>query len=101
VQAFPTPAGKVQVSTDGGVNPQWRGDGRELFYVSPDDRLMAVTIAAEGPGVESGTPMVLFAKPEGPYVASPDGRRFLVGATAEEASPITILLNWRSGLPGR
>jgi Tol biopolymer transport system component len=101
VQAFPTTAGRVQVSTDGGVTPQWRGDGRELFYVSPDDRLMAVTVTAKGPLVESGTPVVLFAKPEGPYVASPDGRRFLVGATAEEASPITILLNWHTGLPAR
>jgi len=85
---------KSQISTEGGANPQWRGDGRELFYVGADDRLMASSIRVSGSAIEAGVPVALFSKPEGPYAASSDGQRFLVGVISEEASPIAILLNW-------
>jgi Tol biopolymer transport system component len=93
VQPFPGPGAKIQISSDGGSAPEWRADGRELFFVS-EDRLMAVSLADKGTVVEPGTPTALFPVPEGPHVPSADGQRFLVLAIVEEASPITILLNW-------
>jgi Tol biopolymer transport system component len=94
VQPFPGPGARSQISTDGGANPQWRRDGRELFYVSLEERLMASSVQFTGATIEAATPVALFSKPEGAYAASPDGQRFLIAATSEEASPITILLNW-------
>ncbi len=94
VQPFAGPGARLQISTEGGGNVQWRADGRELFYLSPDDRLMSSSIRVSGSTIEAGMPVALFSKPEGPYIASSDGQRFLVSETSEEASPITILLNW-------
>jgi len=69
--------------------------------VVPGTRLGAYEITAlissvnsSGPAIETGTPVPLFSKPEGPYTAALDGQRFLVAATSEDASPITVLLNW-------
>ena len=60
VQRFPGAGGKRQVSRGGGASPRWRRDGRELFYVSPDGRLMGVPIRAQGLEFEHGTPIALF-----------------------------------------
>jgi Tol biopolymer transport system component len=94
VQPFPGPGPKVQVSIDGAINPQWRGDGRELFFTTLGDRLMVSSVSFNGSTIDVGTPEALFVKPEGTWTVSRDGQRFLVAATTEEASPITILLNW-------
>ncbi|MBA3296267.1 MAG: PD40 domain-containing protein, partial [Acidobacteria bacterium] len=105
VQTFPDLARKVQISTGGGSAPVWRGDGRELFFRSPDDRLMAARIASSGTQLDTDTPTALFALPAGPnrdgsasapYGASRDGQRFLVNTFVEGASPITVLLNWKA-----
>jgi serine/threonine protein kinase/Tol biopolymer transport system component len=106
VQPFPGPGGKLQVSTDGGAQVRWRADGRELFYVSPDGRLMAVPIrpAADRRSLEAGAPVPLFATRMGgttpginrqEYVVSKDGQRFLVDVAESVASPITVVLNWK------
>jgi len=104
VQSFPDLARKVQISTGGGAAPVWRGDGRELFFRSADDQLMAARIASSGTQLDTDTPTVLFALPAGPnragntpawYAASRDGQRFLVNTFVEGASPITVLLNWK------
>jgi hypothetical protein len=100
VQRFPNAGGKSQVSITGGTNAQWRGDGREIFYTGPDNRLMAVavTLPAEGANVQPGTPVPLFTMPAGsPYAVTPDGQRFLVNVPVGEAivPPITVVLNWR------
>jgi Tol biopolymer transport system component len=95
VQPFPGPGAKVQISIAGGSNPEWRGDGREIFYSSQEGpQLMAVLLSPNGGRLDPRTPVVLFPIPPGPYVAAPDGQRFLVAATSEQASAITILLNW-------
>ena len=62
VRPFPGPGGQWQVSTAGGSQPRWRSDGKELFYVAPDARLMAVPIAvgADSQTLESGAPVPLF-----------------------------------------
>lgn len=83
---------------------RWRRDGKELFYVGLDDRLMAVPIqfAANGQTAEPGMPVPLFATrfvaPQNrqQYIVSPDGQRFLMNApTNDVASPITLILNWK------
>ena len=71
VQAFPGPGGKARVSTEGGSQPRWRRDGKELFFVAPDNRLMAVPVAlpSNGQAPNVGAPVELFA------TASPAGVR--------------------------
>ena len=100
VQPFPGPGGSLQISTSGGSFPQWRGDGREIFYLAPDNRLMAVpvTLPVDGSTVEAGSPVALFAtRPGSEVAASPDGQRFLINTSLEDAAlpPITVLLNWK------
>jgi Tol biopolymer transport system component len=108
VQQFPGPAGRQRISITGGAQVRWRRDGRELFYVALDGRLMAVPIrfAADGQAVDAGTPAPLFATQVGgavsgterqQYVVSPDGQRFLMSVVPEvpNPSPITVILNWR------
>jgi Tol biopolymer transport system component len=107
VQRFPGPGAKSQISVAGGVQVRWRGDGKELFYVAPDNQLMAVPIRFEAhrDTVDVGTPVPLFAprfsgNPQGPsnrqYMVSPDGQRFLIDSPAEVTLPVTVVLNWKA-----
>ncbi|HKY29996.1 MAG TPA: protein kinase, partial [Pyrinomonadaceae bacterium] len=107
VQSFPDSGGKWQVSSSGGGHPKWRRDGKELFYVSSDRKLMAVDVKTDGPTFESGVPKALFELPvpglPGPrnyYVVSGDGQRFLVAASLDEAiaAPTIVVLNWTADL---
>jgi eukaryotic-like serine/threonine-protein kinase len=109
VQPFPdAPSGKWKVSTAGGTAPRWSGDGRELFYISPESKLMAVEVSAS-PVFKAGIPKALFtaitwvnAGPmpgPTPYDVTADGKKFLiithgVGAGSPGATPITVVLNW-------
>jgi Tol biopolymer transport system component len=102
VQPFPGPGGKWQVSTAGGNEPIWRGDGKELFYLAPDSRLMSVEVKA-GSAFEAGVPAPLFpmtATPDGwtRYTASADGKRFLVvePERSQTLTPTTVVLNWNA-----
>ena len=100
VQPFPGPGRSWQISTTGGTGAQWRGDGREIFYLAPDNRLMAVpvTIDAKTSAADAGNPVALFAlRPGATYTATPDGRRFLINTPtdAATASPITVVVNWK------
>ena len=108
VAPFPGAGGKWQVSVDGGSIPNWRRDGRELFFMSPDSRLMAVDVEL-GPTFRAGVPKPLFEVPgwagtptggAGRYAVSRDGKRFLfsVLSNATESSPITVVLNWTAAL---
>jgi Tol biopolymer transport system component len=104
VRPFPPGAGQWQVSSAGGFEPRWRPDGRELYYVAPDARLMAVSIGVRGSTLEPGTPTPLFATriaggatnvgARQQYDVTRDGR-FLVNTISDDVvSPITLLLNW-------
>ena len=101
MQRFPdSSGGKRQVSTNGGTAVQWRGDGREIFYRAPDNRLMsvAITLPTSGANVQTGIPVLLFTLPSGSdYSATPGGQRFLVNVPMGDAvvPPITVVLNWR------
>jgi Tol biopolymer transport system component len=101
IQAFPEPRGKFRISTGGGQYPQWGPGGRELFYVSPDLKLMAVSLKLGAESVEPSTPRELFpltAVENGwsPYDTAPNGQRFLVRAVAQQQSsqPLTVIVNW-------
>ena len=103
VRAFPGPGGKWQVSTAGGSSPRWRGDGRELFYTSNDDRMIAVPISSDT-AFRAGSPVPLFSFPslsDEYYDASSDGNRFVVGAlSATQASPpLDLIVHWTALLP--
>jgi Tol biopolymer transport system component/predicted Ser/Thr protein kinase len=101
VQSFPGPGGKWQVSTAGGVEPKWRGDGKELYYRAADQKLMAVEVKA-GESFEAGVPRPLFMARVQPglarnrYTATADGQRFLLVAPLkrESMTPTTVVLNW-------
>ena len=106
VATFPAAGGKWQISTNGGDQPQWRRDGKEIFYVAPDKTLMAVPVTA-GNSFEVESPVTLFATriatggltgDRNRYVVAADGQRFLVSNVLdEEAKPLTVVLNWNAG----
>jgi hypothetical protein len=96
IRQFPGPGARVQVSVGGGTMPRWRRDGREIFYLGSDRRLMAVSVIERGPTIDTGTPRPLFKmSTTSTYEPSPDGDRFLVTAVASDPSPITVILNWK------
>ncbi len=111
VQPFPGPGAESQISTSGGAQVRWQRDGKGLFYIGLDERLIAVSIrvARDGHSIEADAAVPLFPthvggalQPEtGPlYMVSPDGQRFLMNALQQEAStsPITVILNWAGAL---
>jgi Tol biopolymer transport system component len=105
VQEFPEARSKWQVSTRGGSDAFWRGDGRELYYRTSDAKIMAVTIQT-APTFNAGTPQPLLQGRFAPTVArglfrpTPDGQRFLVVAPMgrDAIPPTTVVLNWPSAL---
>jgi Tol biopolymer transport system component len=105
VDAFPEPRGKVRISTHGGRFPAWNPNGGELFYVSPDYKLVSVALKVTADLVQVSTPKELFQVPaldpgSNPYDVAPDGQRFLVPAAAERiaAQPLKVIVNWTSFL---
>jgi len=100
---IPGPGGKRQISTSGGLLPRWRANGKEVFYIAPDQRLMAAEITAKGGEIETGGAHPLF----GPlptsngfqYDVSADGQRILAVTPRQTGSePLTIVQNWPAGL---
>jgi hypothetical protein len=101
VRSFPDAGREWRISTAGGAAPKWRGDGREVYYLDRDSRLMAVslTLPAIGIGVvQHDPPRALFAlAPGSTFEPAADGQQFLVNAVLDEAAtpPIAVILNWR------
>jgi len=95
----------VPVSSTGGAQIRWRPDGRELFYVAPEQRLMAARVdVAAGGQMVVGSPVPLFTTHLGrtdvtgaQYVVAADGSGFLINSLSRDVSapPIRLLLNWR------
>jgi hypothetical protein len=87
------------VSTSGGSSPRWRGDSRELFYLSGDQRVMAVPIFPDGAGIRSGAAVPLFSlPPRTSWEVAPDGQRFITVQEGSTAPPFKVILNWQSAL---
>ena len=108
VAPFPKGNGKWEVSPNGGSEPRWRRDGKELFYFAADAKLVAVDIKEKGDSVEIGSPHTLFQTyppPLGlrPYDVSADGRKFLAVTQTIQAdtAPITLVSNWQALLRKR
>ena len=95
--------GKWQISGAGGDKPRWRKDGKELYYIAPDRKMMAVPVTL-GPPFQPGVAVPLFdTRVAGfhSYDVSPDGRFLLYSPTETEApasSPVTIVVNWQAGV---
>jgi Tol biopolymer transport system component/tRNA A-37 threonylcarbamoyl transferase component Bud32 len=108
VRRFPGGESKWQVSTQGGVQPEWRRDGRELFYLAPDGTLKAATVTRADSVFATGPPQRLFdtgirasfVDRRNQYSVTRDGHRFLVNVSAEDenSAPITVVLNWQARL---
>jgi serine/threonine protein kinase/Tol biopolymer transport system component len=115
VASFPRPNGRAKVSIGGGSEPRWRRDGRELFYLSPDGTLVAISVptAQSGPLFRPGSSVPLFKtrhtfssadfQPWDPtYLPGTDGQRILVNDSIETvASVVSVVLNWPAALSRR
>jgi serine/threonine protein kinase len=94
--------GKWEVSTAGGVQPRWRGDGRELFYISMDNKIMSAEITVQGSSVLVGKVSSLFQTNPVPfaggsnYDVTADGKKFVVAslASSQGSEPLTLVVNW-------
>jgi Tol biopolymer transport system component len=102
VVPYPGPGGESQVSTDGGTQPRWNRNGRELFFRN-GAMMMAVDVQT-GATFRTGTPRMLFEKVSSDYDVAPDGRRFLMlkpAATTTDSSELHVILNWFDDLRRR
>lgn len=101
---FPKRSGRWQVSTEGGASPHWRRDGKELFYVSPANKLMATQILESRTSLRivSSRPLFQTTPPESLWAGwrfdvTADGKKFLVVTRSPEhasAQPVTLVANW-------
>src|SRR5262249_48026477 len=100
VATFPQLSGKWQVSVDGGAEPQWRRDGKELFFTNAGRKLMAAEVKTSSGAFETVAPKLLFETPlsapaRNRFVVTGDGQRFLVITRLEDTlAPINVALNW-------
>lgn len=106
--SFPEAQGKWQISSNGGEQPRWGGDGKELFYLSSDGKVMTVPVTA-GATFDPGSPSELFqanfvqliaTSDQVSYDVAKDGQRFLVNMVGrqKESTPISVVLNWTAKL---
>ncbi len=108
VVPFPATGERWQLSTRGGVQPRWRGDGRELFYLDPEGQMMSVPLPTGDPR-QARPPEPLFRTTLEPssandqFTVAADGQRFIVrrpmGERGTDQAPVTVLVNWRGVAP--
>jgi len=108
VQPYPANGDKWTISTSGGVQPQWRSDGTELYFLTLSQQLQSVDVSVKDSRLDPGVPRLLFATravfPAGPlapfrsYVVGPDGKSFLINEPASDSlqrhDPLTVIVNW-------
>jgi len=107
VRAFPDSDQKWRISSEGGVMAAWRSDGREIFYISPDRKMMAVAVTP-GPNFEAAAPVALFDATvrihvTRQYDVSSDGKRFLLNRQIDNGTiePVAVLQNWQAKFPAK
>ena len=101
VQSFPDPREKVRISTEGGMDPRWRADGRELYFIAPDGHLMVSEVSAKS-GFQASVPKSLFRITSIPdtairrnYWPTPDARSFLaLQEPTDSVAQVNVILNW-------
>ncbi len=100
IRPFPGSGGEWQVSTAGGFTPSWRRDGREIYYISNDRKLMKADITVKGSTVEVSSVHSLFEMREEFYDVLADGKRFILDFPVETqiTSPLTLIVNWNAEL---
>jgi eukaryotic-like serine/threonine-protein kinase len=106
VRSFPAAGGKWQISNGGGFQPHWRRDGKELFYLTSDKKLMAVEVNGSSGTFEAGIPRALFdlrinsTNGFSDFDVTADGQHFLVNTLVEQnaRSPVTVVMNWTADL---
>jgi Tol biopolymer transport system component len=106
VQNFPPSGGKWQISNNGGSQPAWRGDGKEIYFLEGQQKFKAAAVKAAGSSLEVGAPQDLFEVPldvfgrRNHYVATPDGQRFLFVTTPKsvDTTPFVVVQNWQTAL---
>jgi Tol biopolymer transport system component len=108
VRPFPNGEAKWQISADGGSEPRWRGDGKELFYLTPTGTMMSVTVSAEGSNFHAAPPVPLFQTATTPialgswgnapqYDVTKDGSKFLINTIVTPPTPpnLYVIANWQ------
>jgi hypothetical protein len=99
VERLGTPAGEWQVSASGGIEPHWRRDGGELYYIA-ENKLMAVEVRTDSPAFEAAVHKTLFEVKLGTvarrneYQVSSNGKSFLINTPLEPPTPVTVVVNW-------
>jgi hypothetical protein len=111
VRPYPAASGQTQISIAGGMQPEWRRDGKELFYISADGKMTAVPVTTDGATFSAGTPRALFdvdvpeanAPFPSHYAVTADGQRFLVNTVVDQPPrpTLTVILNWLEQLKPR
>jgi Tol biopolymer transport system component len=93
------------VSANGGRSPRWRGDGKEIFYLSMANQMMAAEIEEKDKGMVVRTAQALFnctpalsARQDAPYDVSPDGKKFVISSSGYYNAPLILLVNWTANL---
>jgi Tol biopolymer transport system component len=106
VTRFPEANGKWQISTNGGAQPRWRGDGKTITYFSPDQTIMEARVDTSNGQLQvlSVKPLFKVSMPSFTlggftYDVTRDGKRFLINAeTSTEDQPLTLVTNWTARL---
>jgi hypothetical protein len=111
VRPFPDGDGKWQISSEGGTEPRWRGDAKELFYLTPDGTLMSVSVKTI-PNFSAATPVTLFKTGTipiptgswggaGEYDVTKDGSKFLINTivTSPTLPSLFVIVNWKPPAP--
>jgi hypothetical protein len=112
VRPFPSGDGRWQISSGGGTEPRWRGDGKELFFIAADGSMVAVAVTSETTGtrlvLRPGASQRLFDTHSRPistvawrYDVTPDGKRFLLASPVDASAgppPLNVVVNWDAEL---
>jgi Tol biopolymer transport system component len=110
VDSYPTPRSKLRISTGGGGWPKWRRDGKELYYLAPDRKVMVVAVQESPAAISVEVPRALFEGPavlpdetRGQFSPNLDGTRFLFNARVDNRRPVglDVIANWPALLDGR
>jgi hypothetical protein len=106
VEHFPEHGGRIQISAGAGAQPRWSHDGRQIFFIQPDRKLIAVSFEPSKGTV--GSPHVLFQTridaeriANWQYTVAPDGRFLINSLPSNAASPLTLITGWDAALVRR